>query len=191
MSNPADLPLDPRSLDVGCGTDKLPGAVGIDINPHSHADVVHDLDVVPWPFADDTFEFVRAFDVLEYVADLEGCMRELHRVCQPGAAIHVRMPFPGSPRRAPGPAPRRSATSRTFDPFDPARRDGRPGAPFDLVAVHYEHGHTASWLGRARALVDRRLLPLIERHRHDYEDHFARLYPMQRVYYELRVIKGT
>ena len=33
----------PRTLDVGCGINKSPGAIGIDRNPDSHADVLCDL----------------------------------------------------------------------------------------------------------------------------------------------------
>ena len=33
-----------RILDLGCGRDKLPGAVGMDQNPRSDADIIHDLD---------------------------------------------------------------------------------------------------------------------------------------------------
>ena len=34
----------PRILDVGCGIHKQPGAIGIDRNPASRADVIVDLD---------------------------------------------------------------------------------------------------------------------------------------------------
>jgi len=32
-----------RILDVGCGWNKTPGAIGMDANPKTHADVIHDL----------------------------------------------------------------------------------------------------------------------------------------------------
>jgi len=32
-----------KILDVGCGWNKTPGAIGMDANPKSHADVIHDL----------------------------------------------------------------------------------------------------------------------------------------------------
>ena len=37
-------------LDLGCGSKKRPGAIGVDINAASGADVIHDLDVLPYPF---------------------------------------------------------------------------------------------------------------------------------------------
>ena len=42
-------------LDVGCGIRKQPGAIGIDRNPASRADVLADLDHSPYPFADSSF----------------------------------------------------------------------------------------------------------------------------------------
>ncbi|HXF69539.1 MAG TPA: class I SAM-dependent methyltransferase [Thermoflexus sp.] len=45
-----------RVLDVGCGRAKRPGAIGLDINPLSDADVTADLDRRPWPFASNSFD---------------------------------------------------------------------------------------------------------------------------------------
>jgi hypothetical protein len=41
-----------KILDVGCGKNKRKGAIGIDIDPNSDADVIHDLNIFPWPFND-------------------------------------------------------------------------------------------------------------------------------------------
>ena len=45
-----------RTLDVGCGRDKIPGALGVDRVALPGVDVVHDLDSYPWPFEDSSFE---------------------------------------------------------------------------------------------------------------------------------------
>ena len=37
-----------KVLDVGCGWNKTPGAIGIDANPKTHADVIHDLGTTPY-----------------------------------------------------------------------------------------------------------------------------------------------
>ena len=47
-----------KILDIGCGKHKTPGAVGLDSNPLTDADVIHDLDRVPYPFPDDEFDLV-------------------------------------------------------------------------------------------------------------------------------------
>jgi SAM-dependent methyltransferase len=82
----------PRILDVGCGRDKYPGAIGIDINPATAADVLCDLDLSRLPFADDSFDEVRAVHVVEHVDDMMAVMEELHRVTRAGGRIFVVTP---------------------------------------------------------------------------------------------------
>lgn len=45
------------------------------------------------PFADDSFDGVIVQAVLEYVADPERCVREIHRVLKPGALVYSEIPF--------------------------------------------------------------------------------------------------
>ncbi len=59
-----------KILDVGCGWNKTPGAVGMDSNPKTHADVIHDLGNIPYPFADDEFDEIVCRHVAEHVPDL-------------------------------------------------------------------------------------------------------------------------
>ena len=79
-------------LDVGCGSAKYPGAVGLDISADTAADVVHDLDVFPYPFDDASFDQVLMQDVIEHVAEPIKVIAELARICRPGARIHLRTP---------------------------------------------------------------------------------------------------
>lgn len=44
-------------LDVGCGPNKTPGAVGIDALPLEGVDVVHNLNQFPYPFESNHFEY--------------------------------------------------------------------------------------------------------------------------------------
>jgi predicted SAM-dependent methyltransferase len=59
----------PRVLDIGCGVNKVAGAIGMDVNPRTAADVIHDLDDLPYPFADDEFDEVIGRHVIEHVRD--------------------------------------------------------------------------------------------------------------------------
>jgi SAM-dependent methyltransferase len=81
-----------RVLDVGCGASKRDGAVGIDIRDVAGVDVVHDLSVVPWPLPSDHFAEVICQDVIEHMHDIVRFMREVHRVCAPGATVDIRTP---------------------------------------------------------------------------------------------------
>ncbi|HSF23032.1 MAG TPA: hypothetical protein VLE20_02315, partial [Blastocatellia bacterium] len=58
-----------RVLDIGCGANKTAGAIGMDVNPRTAADVIHDLDDLPYPFADDEFDEVIGRHVIEHVRE--------------------------------------------------------------------------------------------------------------------------
>jgi SAM-dependent methyltransferase len=95
-TDPSQFDLRPsapgRVLDVGCGSKKYPGAVGIDLSADTAADVVHDLDRVPWPLEDSAFDQILLQDVIEHLHDLYAVFAELHRVGRPGARVHIRTP---------------------------------------------------------------------------------------------------
>ena len=81
-----------RILDVGCGINKYPGAIGIDRNPASRADVLCDLDRFPYPFRDHAFDQLRAVHFIEHVGDVIRTMEEFHRLVRPGGRIVIVTP---------------------------------------------------------------------------------------------------
>src|SRR5438552_14817556 len=81
-----------RVLDVGCGTNKVEGAIGMDVNPRTAADVIHDLDELPYPFADDEFDEVIGRHVIEHVRDPMAVICELHRITRNGGLVRLVTP---------------------------------------------------------------------------------------------------
>lgn len=96
MTNPHQFDLIPTGagaiLDVGCGSAKTSGAVGLDMSPDTHADIVHNLDVFPYPIDDLSFDQILLQDVIEHVREPIRVFEELHRVARPGARIQLRTP---------------------------------------------------------------------------------------------------
>jgi SAM-dependent methyltransferase len=84
----AELPI----LDIGCGVNKYPGAIGIDRNLNTRADVVADLDQFSFPFRDNSFREVRAIHVIEHVGDVVRTVEEIHRVLAPGGRAVIITP---------------------------------------------------------------------------------------------------
>ena len=80
------------TLDVGCGINKLAGAIGIDRNPSSRADVICDLDRFPYPFRDSSFDKLRAIHVIEHVSDVIKTMEEFHRLVRAGGEVFIVTP---------------------------------------------------------------------------------------------------
>jgi SAM-dependent methyltransferase len=81
-----------RILDVGCGVNKFPGAIGIDRLSSSRADVLCDLDRLPYPFRDCAFDGLRATHVIEHVSDVIRTMEEFHRLLRTGGRVVITTP---------------------------------------------------------------------------------------------------
>ncbi len=82
----------PRILDIGCGANKVAGAIGMDINPRTAADVIHDLDDLPYPFDDSSFDEVIGRHVIEHVKDPMAVMSELHRITRSAGIVKLVAP---------------------------------------------------------------------------------------------------
>lgn len=81
-----------RVLDIGCGRNKVPGAVGLDYAAFDGVDVVADLNA-KLPFGDASFEIVHSNQVFEHIPNLIGLIGEIHRVLAPGGEMIAHMPY--------------------------------------------------------------------------------------------------
>ena len=109
------MPVDAPNLNVGCGQWHFDNAVNLDMAAIPGVDVVHDLDVHPWPFPDGRFAEVWGHQVFEHVADPVGFMREAHRVLAPGGTLFLTVPHWQSENSHTDPTHRRHCTERTWD----------------------------------------------------------------------------
>ena len=124
------------TLDLGCGTAKTPGAVGLDVVPLEGVDVVGDMSERPYPFAADTFDAVYLNDVIEHLPNTIKTMEEMYRICKPNARVYIRVINWNSRYAAMDPTHVTYFTERTFDFF--GKRVGRSyytRARFDVVQV--------------------------------------------------------
>lgn len=70
----------------------------LDHDPNCGADIAHDLEVLPWPVAADTFDEVHAYEVLEHLGE-QGDFKaffahfgEIYRVLKPGGMLLATVP---------------------------------------------------------------------------------------------------
>ncbi|MDP8254653.1 MAG: methyltransferase domain-containing protein [Candidatus Alcyoniella australis] len=104
-----------ESLDLGCGRNKLPGALGVDLDPTCEPDLVLDLDQQPWPLADSSFTQVRARHVIEHVRNAAGFLSEVWRVSRPDAQIEIVTPHFSNPMAFCDPTHRRALSARFIE----------------------------------------------------------------------------
>jgi len=108
---------DKKILDVGCGWNKMPGAIGIDSNAKTHADVIHDLGIIPYPFADSEFDEIICRHVIEHVPDVMAFVTELYRIAKPGGRITIVTPHYSNPDWPTDPTHRNHLNSYSFNWF--------------------------------------------------------------------------
>lgn len=76
-------------LDLCGGHNPPPGYVSIDLE---RSNIVHDLNVAPWPIGDNTVGVVRASDALEHLRNPIVTMKEIHRILAPGGMLLSNTP---------------------------------------------------------------------------------------------------
>ncbi len=82
-----------NKLDVGCGSNKAAGFVGIDRFPLKGVDVVFDIDSnEPWPLEDNSFDYIQAIHVIEHISNPIFFFEQIHRIARPGCVVHLETP---------------------------------------------------------------------------------------------------
>ena len=174
-------------LNIGCDRQPLADAVNLDLNDSGSADVVHDLNCVPWPFADDTFEEVHAYDVLEHLEDVVRALEEIYRISRHGTRVHVTVRHFSCANAFTDLTHRHWFGWRSFDPF--IERNG--------------HAHELAHYGRARfrmhairihfhpSLLNKLVWRCANRWPHAYEHRWAWMFPAWFLSVRLVVVKDV
>ena len=134
-----------KILDVGCGANKFPGAIGLDYNEKTDADVIHDLGQFPYPFPDNEFDMVVSFHVIEHVPDVMGFVTELFRITKPGGKIRFVTPHYTNPDWASDPTHKNHFNSYSFDTFIPEKRNFKFYTDVNLKPVKRFAGLANLW----------------------------------------------
>lgn len=174
-------------IELGCGNAKSQGAFGVDVNPRSQADLIHDLDKFPYPLQDCSADKVICRDVLEHLDNFVSAVEEIWRICKPGAHVEITGPFMSSVNFFSDPTHKRAFTSRTFDYFiegTDVRKHRYSEATFELVSVEFDPEERSRRRG-----FHRWALEWANANKRKYEEHYAFLYPVHTVQFILRAIK--
>lgn len=87
-----NIKSDLKTLDFGCGKDKIENSIGIDKIKSKTVDILHNLDQYPYPFEDNFFDLVVCKHSISHIKDLEQTMLEIFRILKPGGRLLIIAP---------------------------------------------------------------------------------------------------
>lgn len=109
-------------LDVGCGEGKQPGFVGMDIRQLPGVDIVHNIEVFPWPLGSESCVLIVASHVVEHIKPWFSIsfMDECWRLLEENGELAISTPYPGSRGFWQDPTHCNGWNEATWQYFDPA-----------------------------------------------------------------------
>lgn len=172
-----------KVLDVGCGRNKFPDAVGIDYAANSTADVMHDLNIFPYPIPDNEFEVILCRNVIEHVPNVVGLMEEIHRVGRSKADVVITTPHFSSLYSYQDPTHVRHLAYDSMEYFVENTRHSNfySSKRFRMVVREMDFGRSFPLSHIARGLF--------ALSHHKYEKHFAWIFPANSISFHLQIEK--
>ena len=154
-------------LNLGCGHHKLPGFINVDMFPESNPDFVCDLEVLPWPWEDNSIDEVLFNHSLEHMGQnarvFLGMMKELYRVAKDNAVIQINVPHPRHDHFINDPTHVRIITPELFNLFNRKLND-------EWQKARISNSPYAHYLG-VDFVVDKAEITLSEPYKSEYECH--------------------
>ena len=179
-------------LDIGCGKNKYPSAIGLDMNPAIEGiDIIYEIRGRQYlPFTDNSFSRIRMMDLIEHISNIHWFLSEVHRVSQPDAKVKMKYPH-YSGRGAYSDATHVHALGiHAFDHFDPATEFGNTHQYYTLFGRNFPYtiDHLTLEFPRPTSKLSGLICGVMGTN--NYEKYIANFLPISSVNLELRVIKN-
>ena len=172
-------------LDLGCGKKKRQGAIGVDYSNKHNADIIHDLNVFPYPFQSDSIDEIYLDNVLEHLDYPMKVMEEVYRISKAGGMTKVIVPYFRSIWAFIDPTHQTFYTVDSFAYFDPrniiCQRYDYTKARFLVESIVFNETLKNSWIKRI-------MISIANKYPHGYEYYLSHLYPLDDISYYLRKI---
>lgn len=87
----------PVIIELGCGPNKSPGAIGIDSLQLEGVDIVHNLEEPLSFIPDNSVDEIKSSHLLEHISNLEQLVKDIHRVLKPSGLHTAVVPHFSNP----------------------------------------------------------------------------------------------
>lgn len=175
-----------RVLHIGSGKKTLKGATTIDILDLPGVDVVHDLDSLPWPFEDNTFDLIFAHSVFEHLDKQIAIMEEMSRILKPGGRLVIAVPHFRCTDAFTDSTHKHFFTTQSMDYYI----EGKALANYEYTKTRFkEIGFWFGWPQQSRNPIVRLCKWYFARNPRIYDKYLSLLFPMKIIIWELEAIK--
>jgi SAM-dependent methyltransferase len=113
-------------LNIACGNTPIEGAVNHDRTLFApYVAIAFDLNVLPWPIADDTYDALIAHSIVEHLNSFYDFFNEAHRILRSRGTIDVIVPYYDHINVAIDPTHKRGYVVESFHFLDPDTKWGK------------------------------------------------------------------
>jgi ubiquinone/menaquinone biosynthesis C-methylase UbiE len=186
-----------RWLDVGCGSDKVSGAIGVDQFPLPGVDIVWNLNQYPWPFEDGCFDRIICNHSLQILENFVRAIEEIHRIAKDRATVEILAPHFASDNFNNDPCSRTHVGVRTMNFFCeelPLKYHYYSKARFKMVTRNISFRDNKPDFQRRIKFNIAKLLgleQLVNSFPRVYERFFSYILPASEVYFKVQVLKES
>lgn len=171
----------PRTLNLGCGVQKRPDSLNVDIRPGVEPDLVWDLEQRPYPLPRNHFEHIWALDVVEHLSSIQDFMEEAWELLAPGGILEITTPHFSCPNSFTDPTHRHHLGYFSFDYFT----DDSPWSFYSHVRFKIRE----RLLAFPNRRPDRLMARWANRHPAAYEQRLAWIWPAWFLLFRLQAVK--
>lgn len=82
-----------KCLNLGCGTDIKKDCINIDIAQNEGVDLIHDLNRIPYPFEDNSIDYIIMNDIIEHLDKPADVLMECWRLLKEGGKCIIRVVY--------------------------------------------------------------------------------------------------
>ncbi len=174
-------------INLGCGIDIRDEYINVDRFITDGVNIVCDFE--RWlPFKDNSFDYLYSRYVLEHIDDIVKIMSEIHRILKPNGIAHIEVPHCSWFQSYASFDHKHFFTSNSFDCF---RESSKEGYFLDIKFKFNIVKKKLSWgEGYKYKMIDNLINSIINRMPNFYERFLLWVIPINKIIFEMKVIKG-